>query len=110
VGKVEVPLTRLSCYATVNASVPDGKSDPCSSNSCITSKRRLSRTLRSDTLELAPGEPGVRGDRGVRGDPNVPSSNSPTADDIQHVTSDNMVHDANKATMLLAVSDYYHSH
>jgi len=44
----------------------------------MTSRRRLSSTRRSDTLELPPGELGVRGDRGVRGEPNTPSSNSPT--------------------------------
>ena len=59
--------------------LPDGKREPCSSNSCITSRRRLSRTRRRDTLVLPPGELGVRGDRGVRGEPNTPSSNSPAA-------------------------------
>ena len=63
-------------------SVPDGKSVPCSSNSCITSRRRLSSTRRRDTLELLLGETGVRGDRGVRGEPNTPSSNSPATDTL----------------------------
>ena len=85
-------------------SVPDGKSVACSSNSCITSRRRLSSTRRRDTLELLLGETGVRGDRGVRGEPNTPSSNSPATETQTHCVQCQLI-SASTAYYINTVSD-----